>query len=127
MEGGDVPSVGAALGLERLIQAMLEQHPDMSKKRGPDVWIIVLTQEGQTPGIQLSFDLRRLDKIVKIDFSHNLQKSLKNASGQQCSFCLILGEEELQEGVWQVKNMATRETLAIAHTEIISWMLQNTI
>jgi histidyl-tRNA synthetase len=58
----------------------------------------------------LEFDQRKLDR------------QLKSASKMGVKYTLILGSEELAQGMVKVKDMASGEQTMVNHEDIVSWL-----
>ncbi len=107
--GPDTPCFGFAIGLERLV--MLLKEADVLRP-APLVVFIPLGAEAEASAAALIPGLR--DKGLKVieDFSAaTLKKRMKKADKLGASFTVILGEDEIREGVAAVKDMrsATQE------------------
>jgi len=102
--GPDVPAIGFALGLERLLLSM----PDTARKAGPGAVILPLAPEGAKKGLVLARDLRALGVVAELDGrGGKLKTMLARAEKRGAAMCVILGEE-VQRGTVAVKDLAAR-------------------
>jgi histidyl-tRNA synthetase len=101
--GPDVPGIGFALGLERLILIL----PPVEGERRCDVFLCPLAEAGLDPALLLQHELRRSGLRVLVDPEGRSFKSrMKLADRLGARFVAILGDEELARGVWSVRDMA---------------------
>ena len=101
--GPDLSAIGFALGMERLI-SVLKIKPEKSKF----LYIATLGEEAKTKGIEFARFFRRQGVGSLIEF---VDRSLKNQMGRAnklgAAWVLIVGEEEIRKGLYQLKDMAT--------------------
>ena len=109
--GPSTPCFGFAIGIERL-SLLLERS---QVPIGPLTVFIALGDEAEKKGVELVSLWRSSGIRVVEDFSSGALKTrMKRADRLGASFAVILGENELNEGVATVKDMkaATQETVA---------------
>jgi histidyl-tRNA synthetase len=71
------------------------------------------------PTAKLARELRRNGVVVIAgDESFKLKKSLETASKLGVRFVLILGENEVNSGLYALKNLSTGEQASVSKTEI---------
>ncbi len=125
--GPDVPAVGFASGLDRILLRLLE---DLDPPGQPaPVFLVSTTEDGWRAGLGLAQQLRRSGLRVLSDVRRGSMKSqLKRADKDGARFVVILGEDELAAAEVTVKDMdakgdddakQTRVSLAGAH----GWLL----
>jgi histidyl-tRNA synthetase len=108
--GPDVPAIGFAMGLERILLSMPEGA--LAAKRASA--LLPLTPEGAERALVLARDLRALGIQVTIDGrGGKLKTMLSRAERSGASVCVILGEE-VGRGVVAVKNLAARTQEEVA-------------
>ena len=107
--GPHTPAVGWAAGIERL--AMMIDAPELEK---PTAVIVPLGERAEAAGQQLLADLRRAGIAADMAYRGNMKKRLSRANEASASFALIIGDDELDRGETQIKNLATGEQRSIA-------------
>lgn len=125
--GPDVPAIGFAVGLERLI--MLLGSRKRQELAGPDLFVAALDE----PSVEAVFssvqELRRMGYRVETDYTPGSLKSrMKRAGKLDSARVLILGPEELDQDQGILRNMKTKEQetvplgndLALRLAEILS-------
>ena len=105
--GKDIPAVGSAMGLERLL-IVLENNKDIINDR-LDVFIIAF-KETEKEILKVMQDLRAANISCDCDFSiKSVKNQFKSANKRNSKFALILGEDELKRNSCKLKNMDTGE------------------
>lgn len=104
--GPDIPSVGFAIGMERLISLL----KDETKKTAALVYCICIGREAKLKGIEIVNSLRESGISAETDYEdRGLKGHLKEANRSGAQWCIILGELELEKNEIIVKNMLTGE------------------
>jgi histidyl-tRNA synthetase len=102
--GPDVPAIGFAMGLERILLSM----PDTAAPPKPGAILLPLTPEGATRALVLARELRVLGVRTEVDGrGGKLNKMLARAEKRGAAMCVILGDE-LGRGAVAVKDLAAR-------------------
>jgi histidyl-tRNA synthetase len=104
----DVPAVGFAFGVDRIIEASTKNIKPKVKKK-PKVYFIQLGQEAKLKSLAIIEELRQ----AKIPVAHSLSKDslsqqLGIAEKIKVSQVLIFGQKEALEGTVIVRDMKTR-------------------
>lgn len=102
--GKPTPAVGFAAGIER-IDILLEERAEGDQL---DVFIVYSGTEAYQKGLELSNHLRENHISVDLDpASKSLASQFKKADREKARVALIIGEEEIRENRFAVKNMET--------------------
>lgn len=106
--GKDTPAVGFAMGLERIVLLLetLELTKDIPSE--VDVYVTAMGDSCLVEAIKVAQELRSALPNLKV-MSHcgggNVKKQMKRADKSGASVALLIGEEELAEGVVTVKHL----------------------
>ena len=104
-EGPPTPCFGFALGLERLI-SLIPFDKMESIETNPDVFVVALGEEAKLKVFNLVHQLRSGGISVERDYDGGSIKSqMRKANRSASSFALIIGENEIKSGNYQLKNM----------------------
>ena len=104
-EGPPTPCFGFALGLERLISLVPFDKME-SIETNPDVFVVSLGEEAKLKVFSLVHQLRSGGISVERDYNEGSIKSqMRKANRSASSFALIIGENEIKSGTYQLKNM----------------------
>ena len=110
MGGPPTPAVGFGSGIERALAIMEAQGIEVPQVGNPQVFVITLGEAPREVGIKLLADLRHAGIAAETDYSGKSMKSqMKAADRQQARFVMIIGEDELNQGVVKVRDMGTKE------------------
>jgi histidyl-tRNA synthetase len=107
--GKDVPGIGFGLGLERVIQYLLDEHIEIEKKDRPYYYCIGLNNPSKmilTPFIQSA---RHANIIAEMDPTTSIKEGLKKASELEAHFAILIGEDEINQGVYKIKDLKKRQ------------------
>jgi histidyl-tRNA synthetase len=115
-----LPGVGASLGLDRLLAAM-EELKLLPKTATPAPVLVVQFDAARLGEYQrLARALRGEGIGVEVyPEARKLRRQLEYAEGRGFRVALIAGEDEFARGVWQVKNLATREQVTVPEAEVL--------
>ncbi|MES2677859.1 MAG: histidine--tRNA ligase [Pseudomonadota bacterium] len=116
MGGQDLPAIGCAAGIERL---MLLSNLEAKTLR--PVSIIYITENEQQAALKLALDLRNSGTYAEIIFGGNMKKQMKKATSANAGFVVIIGEEELKSGKFTVKNFDLGSEEKISDAAIIEY------
>jgi histidyl-tRNA synthetase len=101
--GPDICGIGFAVGVERLLEVSeLAMEPERF------LYLAYLGDDAKDEAIRLARFLRQKGVECLLEFKEkSLKSQLSRASKLQASWTLIIGEEELRRGRYQVKDMKT--------------------
>ncbi|MBX7149222.1 histidine--tRNA ligase [bacterium] len=116
--GPDVPAVGFALGMERLILLLGDKKPEVGGKK---TYIVFMGSGTESPARKLAGELRAKGMTVEIDYAEKSMKAqLRRAGKYNFDYVIILGESELAKGVAQLKDYKTGEQKEVVFSSIAS-------
>ena len=102
--GPALPGIGFAIGLERLVLLKGEQKIVAA---APQLFIAALGKEAAGRAFVLMSQLQAAGVRAEMDYlGKSLKAQMRRANKLNAAYTLILGEEELQSGQAQLKNMA---------------------
>ena len=117
MGGADIPGIGWAGGIERLI--LLSTINEIKRKH---ISIIPVGEENNNICIDLAHKLRNKNIFSEMSYSGNLKKRLKNANKLSSNFAIIIGTEEVRNNYGLVRNLETGKQKKIKLAEIIEYI-----
>jgi histidyl-tRNA synthetase len=120
--GPDLPGIGFAIGMERLI-LLLDEKAGTEMDLGR-LFVACLGGEAQKKGFQLVQELRLGSIFVEMDYEfRSLKAQMRRADKLGVSHVLILGEDELAKGVALLRNMTTGTQQDISLDGIVEHLL----
>jgi histidyl-tRNA synthetase len=102
------PGVGFSLGQDRLVLALEESCPDRFKP-AVDVFLAPLGAKAEEHAVGLAADLRSQGISVERTLDKKLKRALEVANKIGARFALIVGDDELAKGTYQLKDMQAGE------------------
>lgn len=112
--GQPTPAVGFATGVERLMEIYNEYNQNVENKV-PDLYILSLGTEENKKSLELAENLRKKGFIVEKDiFERSFKAQMKYADKIKAKNLIVIGENELNQGIAKIKNMATGEEKEIS-------------
>ena len=116
--GPATPAVGFALGVERLLLML----PERELPSRVDVCLIAASPGLRLQSAQLGLRLRECGLRVDHDFrGQSLKSQLRRADRLGARFAFILGENEAQRGVVQVRDLRAHMSEEISTERIEAW------
>ncbi len=92
------------MGVERL--ALLLQNSDAAAAEDPQLFIAALGDMATAECFKLLTDLQRSNIRAEMDYTgRSLKAQLKRADKIRARYALIVGEDEIQQGKAQLRNM----------------------
>ena len=98
--GPDIPGVGWAGGIERLIMLM-----DNIKSLQNTIHLIIINESFREYGLKVANQLRQENINIHFDYKYNLKKSLSHANQLGVRYAIIIGEEEAQNNLCTLKDL----------------------
>ena len=125
--GPSVPGVGFGMGIERLLILMEECGFQIPEPEPVDVFIAFLGEEARMKAVALMKALRENGIKTEMDIlERKVKGQFKYAARLNSRFTVMIGEEELEKGVVQLKNMELHDqketpvdTLVSVITEVV--------
>jgi len=112
--GPDMCGIGFAMGLERFLAVV----PD-SEEPKDFVYIVHVGEEAKKIGMGLARFMRGRDIECLVEYkTKNMRNQISRASKLGASWTVIIGEDEVRQGRFQLKNMASGEQQALSQEEI---------
>ncbi|MGG3999554.1 histidine--tRNA ligase [Anoxybacillus kestanbolensis] len=121
--GPETPGIGFALSIERLLAALEAEGISLPILEGIDCYFVALGEQAKEEAVALVAALRKEGISAEKDYQDRKVKAqLKAADRLHATYVAILGEDELQKGVINVKHMATGEQQEVPLQTFISHM-----
>lgn len=120
--GPDLPAVGMAFGVDRLVMIMDEEGMfDDENDVNVDVFVMPMKEEMNTKALAVAEILRSIGLIVDIDLSNRSFKSqFKSALRKGAQAAVIIGEDELNNNTVVLKNIETATQETVNDDEIVA-------
>lgn len=112
--GKPTPGIGWAGGIERLV---LLSDPQPTAVR--IVAIIPIGAVAEAEAVKLATELRRADIAVELAYGGNVGKRFKRADKVGCTAAVVIGDDEIANGVVKLKDFKSGEEAVVARAELL--------
>ena len=119
--GHATPAVGFAMGLERLVLLVQAVNPNFQPQRAVDVYLISSGEGTQSAAMRLAEKIRDAYPQVKLMTNYgggNFKKQFARADKWGARIALVLGENEMNAGQINVKNLQSGDQQTIAQDDV---------
>lgn len=117
--GPEVPAVGFACGIERIINEMNDESFN-----NIDVYVMCVNDEEKIKANIITQDLRLNNIICETNVvGKSLKAQFKEADNMNAKNLIILNSEDLSKGLITVKDNVTKEEVKVPEDEIIDYIL----
>lgn len=119
--GKPTPAVGFGLGLERLLMVLENTSSLKAKEDETDVYIAPMGEDAKLEGLKLAKTIRDAGYICEVDLmNRGFKAQFKYANKILAKKVIVIGDNELKEGVYTVKNMASSEQVSVKKEDILT-------
>lgn len=116
--GKHLPSLGFAMGIERLLMLMDKQGIEIPKPSSCDLYVATMGDKAKEKAFSLIKSVRDCGLIAETDVvGRGLRPQMKYADKIGAKFSLVLGDNEIEQNSAEVKNMSTGEKTTLALDE----------
>ena len=123
--GKSTPAVGFGMGIERLVMVLEALGLSVGESEIPSVYIAPLSQEQMQYAYGLAIKLRSQNVSADTDLmGRSLKAQMKYAGKRGYAYVVVLGENEINEGVAKIKIMATGEEIEVSINNIAEEILR---
>ncbi|MBD5115485.1 MAG: histidine--tRNA ligase [Ruminococcaceae bacterium] len=112
--GKPVAALGFAMGLERILMVMDAQNADYEPAKRCDLFIAGTDENASSYALSLVRQLREYGFWAECDIvGRGLKAQMKYADKIGAAFSMVIGENEIQAGKAELKNMKTGEKMTV--------------
>lgn len=124
--GAPTPGIGFALGVERLLLEMQSQGIEIPKPDAPDIYIGAIGEKASMACEKIAWQLRQHNIVcIKDIMGRSVKAQMKYADKLGVHYALILGDNEIESGKAQLKDMKTGESKDITLDTLINRLAKN--
>lgn len=119
--GQHTPSLGFAMGLERLMLLMEAQGCEFPEPNVPDLFIVAIGDKATLKAVEIAKDMRAEGFEALMDLNQrSIRAQMKYADKLGAKFNIVIGDNEVESGVARLKNMQSGEETEIALDTFVS-------
>ena len=122
-EKHDIPSAGFGMGIERIIYFLEKEGVELPSEEKPKLYVGILGKEARARAYTIVNELRQKGVVVETDYmDRSVKAQMKYANKIGAQYTVIVGDNELQAGCANVKNMENGETKEVKLDEIADYL-----
>jgi histidyl-tRNA synthetase len=119
----DMPAIGAAFGMERLMLLLEPLRDQLNIPHPPALHMIIPMAPAQhTTALLLGDELRAHNICTDILFEGSMKSMMRKASKSGAAYALIIGETEQQSRTVMIKNMTTGTEQSVAQIDVVAML-----
>jgi len=118
--GQPTPAVGFAAGIERLLIACEELDIPLAEEKSVDVYIVTIGEKARNWALNQLGKLRASDVSAAMDYmDRSVKAQMKDADRENARFTIIVGENELNEDKFTLRNMKASEEQQLSFEKVL--------
>ena len=124
--GPDMPGIGFALSIERLLLALEAEGVTLDIEDGLDMYVVAMGEEAKVKAVELVSSFRAKGISAEMDYlDRKMKAQMKAADRANAKFVIVLGETELEEQAVNVKTMVTGDQTKVEFGHLVQYVLEN--
>lgn len=113
--GNHIPSLGFAMGMERLMLVLEAQGIELPSDSPCNLYIATAGEAASLKAVQIATSLREEGMYVLFDtVGRGIKAQMKYANKIGAEYVVVIGDNELESGTVQLKNMETGDLTGMA-------------
>lgn len=121
--GQHAPGIGFGMGLERLQLALEAEQITLPVDSSLDAFVVAIGEKAEQEAVKLVQQLRMAGIRVDKDYQgRKIKAQFKAADRLRATYCIILGEDELEKNVVTIRSMNDGEQKEVALSNIVEIM-----
>ncbi|MBP6562226.1 MAG: histidine--tRNA ligase [Neisseriaceae bacterium] len=123
--GKPAPSVGFAIGVERLI-LLAQEFGTLEVAAAPDVYLLQQGEGAAVAGLVLAKTLRQAGfKVLQHGGTASFKSQMKKADGSGAHYAVILGENELNTATVSIKDLrGDKAQITVAQADLVKQLTE---
>lgn len=119
--GQNVPGIGFALGMERLLMEMEYQGIEIPRQGGIDIYIAPIGETADMFAEKLVYQLRDAGINAEKDvMGRSLKSQMKYADKIEATYAVVIGDNEIESNKAVLRNMKTGEEKDVSLDSIVN-------
>ncbi|CAM5196149.1 Histidine--tRNA ligase OS=Ureibacillus acetophenoni OX=614649 GN=hisS PE=3 SV=1 [Ureibacillus acetophenoni] len=106
--GPDVPGIGFALSIERLLLALEAEGIQLDVEDSLDIYVVAIGDEAKKKSVELLSSFRTKGISADMDYiDRKMKAQMKSADRLGAKYVIVIGDSELEEAAVNIKEMQT--------------------
>ncbi len=120
--GPPTPAIGFSIGVERTLAHLYPEtfDPQRSRQSVVEVYVACLGTPAEAYGLVLADLLRGVCRVEVDTTGRALKAQVKAADQRQARILLLAGDEEIRQGIMQLKNLETGKQYPVPRDEVLA-------
>jgi histidyl-tRNA synthetase len=115
-----LPGIGFALSIERLLSALAAEGVELPISKGVDCYVVTLGEAAKDKSVSIVNTLRAAGFVAEKDYQGKKVKAqFKAADRHEAKYVIVLGDDELQKNVVNVKDMQSGEQVEVSIDSLV--------
>lgn len=124
--GPDVPGIGFAMSIERLLLALEAEGIELDVEDDLDIYVVAMGDEAKLKSAELISSFRAKGISCDMDYiDRKMKAQMKSADRLKAKFVIVIGESELEESAVNVKEMESGNQEKIAFHDLVNYLLEH--
>ncbi|WP_243386213.1 histidine--tRNA ligase [Bacillus kexueae] len=121
--GPETPGIGFALSIERLLAALEAEGVELPITKGIDCYVVTLGEKAKDHSVSILKELRKAGISSEKDYENKKMKAqFKAADRLEAKYVVVVGDDELDKGIANVKNMESGSQEEVSLDELTSYL-----
>ena len=123
--GKPTPGIGFGCGLERLLIVRQQLGKHIAQEAIVDVFVCTVGAEVRNTALRVLYDLRRAGIRADMDYlGRSLKAQMRFADKLGATYAVIIGSDELKQGMITVRSMDKSEQDQVPLNEVVDYLLE---
>lgn len=119
--GEPTPAVGFGSGADRVLLTAEKLSLNFEEPAPQPIFVATMTEAARLPGLKLLSALRAADLPAETDYlGRSLKAQMKQANRLNARAVVILGDDELQQGIATIRDMTTSQQESVPLDQVVS-------
>ena len=119
------PGIGFGMGIERVIENLRRQKISLNQQNEQKIMVAHIGNEAKLEAIKVASLIRSNGGNSLVAPSRGLKSQLKYAVHIKATEVIIIGDDEIESGLFPVRNLVNSEQKSFRKEEIINMFTQN--
>lgn len=126
--GPETPGIGFALSIERLLMALQAEGIELPLSSKLDCYVVALGEKAKDAAAKFVYELRKAGLTAEKDYlDRKVKAQFKAADRLSAKYVAVLGDNELEQGVINLKDMNTGEQEEVALDVFVSYVAEKVL
>jgi len=127
--GVQTPCVGVSIGVERVFSIMERKAEELKLLHHPNIQVYIASIGSELLPVRMRVARQLWNNNISAEYSHldnpKFKKQLDDALERHIPYMVIIGKDELVNGIVKVKNMLAHSEEEVSIDEIASFLIKN--